>query len=182
MDAKPQGRPQGKPEGNGDDRPSKSARKRAAVAVRELADRLVALKPQVLDGLPLDPDVRTAIDAARDINSHGAKRRQKQYIARLLRESDLAPLHAAIAALDSADRSERRRLHRTEALRDALLAGRAAEELPEAVPEHISKAADRLVARHQQGQDDRQRKRAARELFRLLHDSLNEQGHTGSNE
>ncbi|MEN7344255.1 MAG: ribosome biogenesis factor YjgA, partial [Pseudomonadota bacterium] len=82
-----------------DDKPSKSARKRAAQAIRAMADELVDLKPQVLEALIKDNDLLHAIREAQQTNSHGALRRQKQYIARLMRELDHDEIRDALDAL-----------------------------------------------------------------------------------
>ncbi|MGF1644183.1 MAG: ribosome biogenesis factor YjgA [Thiotrichales bacterium] len=73
-----------------DERPSKSALKRAAKAKRELADRLVELSPHRLARLALTPELAAIVAETRAIRAHGARRRQLQYLAKQLRRSGLA--------------------------------------------------------------------------------------------
>lgn len=79
--------------------PSKSARKREAHALQKLGERLVGLREAELAALPLPDTLRDAIHEARRLKSRAALARQRQYIGRLMREVELEPLEAALAAL-----------------------------------------------------------------------------------
>jgi len=81
------------------DRPSRSARKRAAEYMQKLGVRLVALREAQLDALDLPEELREALREARRLRGQSALARQYQYIGRLMRELDAAPIEAA---LDSA--------------------------------------------------------------------------------
>ena len=80
-------------------KPSKSARKREYLALQKLGEELIALKQTELDSLPLDEGLLEAIMEARQIKAHGALRRQKQYIGKLMRHIDPEPLRAKMAKL-----------------------------------------------------------------------------------
>jgi len=80
-------------------KPSKSARKREYIALQKLGEELIALKEPDLDSLPLDDRLREAVMEARQIKAHGALRRQKQYIGKLMRHIDPDPLRAEMAKL-----------------------------------------------------------------------------------
>jgi ribosome-associated protein len=80
-------------------KPSKSARKREYIALQKLGEDLIALKDSDLDGLPLDDNLREAVQEARLIKAHGALRRQKQYIGKLMRHIDPEPLRIEMAKL-----------------------------------------------------------------------------------
>lgn len=80
-------------------KPSKSARKREYIALQKLGEELIALKEPDLDGLPLDDRLREAVMEARQIKAHGALRRQKQYIGKLMRHIDPEPLRLEMAKL-----------------------------------------------------------------------------------
>lgn len=82
-----------------DERPSKSARKRAAHAAQALGERLIALKESDLLKLPIPDELRDAVRAARKIKARGGLARQKQYIGKLMRELDTAPIEAALEAM-----------------------------------------------------------------------------------
>jgi ribosome-associated protein len=64
-------------------KPSKSALKREYIALQKLGEELISLKESDLEG----------------IKAHGALRRQKQYIGKLMRHIDPEPLRAAVAKL-----------------------------------------------------------------------------------
>lgn len=67
---------------------SKSQRKRDARQITDLARQLVAMKPRALAALPLDPDIREAIRHCAEIKSNGAKKRQLQFVSKLLRANE----------------------------------------------------------------------------------------------
>jgi ribosome-associated protein len=78
--------------------PSKSARKRAALAAQKLGEQLVRMREQDLVQLPLPDDLRDAIAEARRISNRAALARQRQYIGKLMREVDIGALESALAA------------------------------------------------------------------------------------
>jgi ribosome-associated protein len=80
-------------------KPSKSARKREYLALQKLGEELITLKPSDLDALPLDENLRDAVMEAQQIKAHGALRRQKQYIGKLMRHLDPEPLRVEMAKL-----------------------------------------------------------------------------------
>ena len=69
----------------GEERPSKSARKRAAHAVQDLGETLIGLRPAQLQALNLPEALAEAVRAARNITSRAAGARQRQYIGKLMR-------------------------------------------------------------------------------------------------
>ena len=82
-----------------DSKPSKSARKREYLALQKLGEELLTLRESELLDIALDEDLLEAVLEARQIRSHGALRRQKQYIGKLMRQIDPEPLRAALARL-----------------------------------------------------------------------------------
>lgn len=80
-------------------KPSKSARKREYLALQKLGEELITLKESDLEALPLDDNLREAVMEARQIKAHGALRRQKQYIGKLMRHVDPEPIRAEMAKL-----------------------------------------------------------------------------------
>jgi ribosome-associated protein len=91
------------------ERPSKSARKRAAQSLRELGETLLDMSAATLDELPLPDDLRDAVRAARRIRSHGAQLRQRQYIGKLLRKLDAESIRAALERRTELDKLKARR-------------------------------------------------------------------------
>ena len=80
-------------------KPSKSARKREYIALQKLGEELITLKVSDLDRLPLDDNLRDAVLEARQMKAHGALRRQKQYIGKLMRHIDPEPVRSEMAKL-----------------------------------------------------------------------------------
>jgi len=82
-----------------DTKPSKSARKREHLARQKLGEELITLRAADLQSLALDEDLLEAVMEARTIKSHGALRRQKQYIGKIMRHIDPEPIRAALERL-----------------------------------------------------------------------------------
>ena len=80
-------------------KPSKSAKKREYIALQKLGEELITLKQSELDSLPLDDGLLEAILEAQQMKAHGALRRQKQYIGKLMRHIDPEPLRIEMAKL-----------------------------------------------------------------------------------
>ena len=77
---------------------SKTKRKQQALALQNLGEELSRFKPTRLHALPLPPRLVTAIaEFNRLPNSHGARRRQLQFIGKLMRELDFDEIVSAIA-------------------------------------------------------------------------------------
>jgi len=88
--------------------PSKSSRKRAALALQKLGERLVAMRAAERVKLPLGEALTEAILEAQRIRSRGALARQFQYIGKLMRNEDVVAIEAAILALDEAQKAHAR--------------------------------------------------------------------------
>lgn len=101
--------------------PSKSARKLEVQSLQELGERLIDLPAERLKRVPLPDHLRDAVMDARRFTQHGAIRRQKQYIGKLMREIETEPIAAAIKAFDGDSAEDTARLHRREKLRDQLV-------------------------------------------------------------
>ncbi|MEL7297202.1 MAG: ribosome biogenesis factor YjgA [Pseudomonadota bacterium] len=154
-----------------EERPSKSARKREAQAIRAMVDELVALKPPQLTALISETEVRDAIVDAQAMTSHGAARRQKQYVARLLRERDVASLRDGLDKLAGDPAREKRRFKAAEQLRDRLLTAEPREreqwlDTPQLARDEALNAA---LQQYDQARNERERKAAAKAVFRRAH-------------
>ena len=82
-----------------DTKPSKSAMKREHLARQKLGEELITLHDADLRSLPLEEDLLEAVVDARGMKSHGALRRQKQYIGKVMRHVDPEPIRAALESL-----------------------------------------------------------------------------------
>jgi ribosome-associated protein len=155
----------GLPEG-----PSKSQLKRDMQALQELGAELVQLPEQQLASLDLPEKLRDAVGLARRITSHGALKRQRQYIGKLMRDVDPAPLRAALEQFRSTDKLSKARFQETERWRDRLIAeGDTAlaeflERRPQADRQHLRRLVREAAQEAAQGRPPR----SARELFRYI--------------
>lgn len=153
----------------GDDGPSKSRRKREAAALQSLGEELAALPTEVLDQLELPDRLRQALEELHGIGSHEAQRRQRQFIGRLMREVDPAPLQAFMEARKRPSRDAARLFRLAEHWRDRLLAeGEAGvRAFAEAFPAVDTQALGDTAAAAQQG-----RSGAPRRLFRMVRTAI----------
>jgi ribosome-associated protein len=108
-------------EPQGEERPSKSARKRAAHAAQDLGEELIRLRDAQLEALDLPEVLKEAVRLARRINSRGGGARQRQYIGKLMREVDPEPIRAALSARSAEDARETERFKRVESWRERLI-------------------------------------------------------------
>jgi ribosome-associated protein len=153
------------------DRPSKSQRKRDADAAQALGTRLIELKETDLRALQLSEALLDAILLAKRITSRGGLARQRQYIGKLMRDIDLAPIESALGQKSRDDAFEGERHKRIEAWRTRLLAGGpdALDDLLKWSPGADRKALQLLITKAtSQRVDSGSRDAAARELFRTL--------------
>lgn len=150
---------------------SKSARKRQMHALQNLGEQLVALTAPQLAKLNLDNEaLLEAITLAKRINHHSGKRRQMQYIGKLMRSADADRIAQALDALHEGSRREKAREHMIEAARDALIT-RGDDALSEVLS--VWPQADRQMLRQlSRSAVDEQNKglppASARKLFRYL--------------
>lgn len=123
--------------------PSKTRRKHAMHDLQQLGQSLVALDPRRLAEFELPERLADAIRDARAITRHEARRRQMQYIGRLMREIDPGPIAAGLARLDQLPRAEKLRFAAVEQWRDRLMTDDAA--LDEFVATHAGASRDELA-------------------------------------
>jgi ribosome-associated protein len=155
----------------GAERPSKSARKRAAHAAQDLGIALLRLPEAELAALALPEALLEALRAARRINSRAAGARQRQYIGKLMREIDLQPIRLALAARRERDARASEQFRRIENWRDRLIGEGepALRELAQWRPQiDVSAWRQRIAAARAERERTGASGAAARELFRAL--------------
>ena len=103
-------------------RVSKTQLKKASHDLQDLGEAVVALPDDRLDGLPIDETLLYAIRQYRKTRTHEGRRRQMQYIGKLMRRTDPEPLREAVAAMDMGHAKDSLALHQAERWRDQLLA------------------------------------------------------------
>ncbi|CAB3764062.1 hypothetical protein LMG29739_04258 [Paraburkholderia solisilvae] len=124
---------------HGYDRPSKSQLKREMHALQELGEALVELPKDALKRMPMPEALGEAVHEARRITDHEGKRRQIQYVGRVMRslsDDETGALRTALDTYNGANRAETAKLHWIERTRAALLENDAA--LTEFLRQHPS--------------------------------------------
>lgn len=102
-------------------RPSKTKQKEAMHELRDLGAELVELSVGQLKRIKLPENIYDAVRACQKITAHGARRRQIQYLGKLMRGVDDAPIREGLALLRGESSAETARLHRLERFRTRLL-------------------------------------------------------------
>ena len=107
-----------------DDLPlSKTKRKQAMEELQALGEELVALASDQVKRIDIPDDLRSAVSEAQRMTKHDeARRRQMQYIGKLMRSVDVEPIRAALALVRGESAGETAKLHRLERLRADFLA------------------------------------------------------------
>jgi len=100
---------------------SKSQVKREATALQELGERLIKLSRGKLVQLPLPELLFEAILEAQRITAHEGRRRQLQYVGKLMRHVNADPIRAKMAEWDGETQSSVDAYHRLERWRDRLI-------------------------------------------------------------
>lgn len=100
---------------------SKTQIKREMLELQKLGEQLVILKAEVLARLKLPTELMHAIQAAKAMKSHGAKRRQLQYIGRLMRKVDAEPILDFLAEINLQHERSIALLHMYETWRNRLI-------------------------------------------------------------
>ncbi len=155
------------------ERPSKSQRKREMTALQKLGESLLALSAAQLAAIEVPETLREAIAEMRRISSHEGRRRQLQYIGKLMRQVDPEPLRTALDNVTGESKQAVALMHRCEVLRDRLLADDTAltdvlSDIPQADVQHLRATIRAARREHEEGKPAKH----ARLLYRWLHQQL----------
>jgi ribosome-associated protein len=159
-----------------DDFISKTQRKKQMTELQDVGAELVKLTADQIKRLDLPESLREAVLECQGISKHEARRRQMQYIGRLMRNIDAAPIVEKLAALSAPSKKDTALFHVAEKWRDEMMADvraveRFAREFPHADSHKIGAVAEAARV-------ERAAKRAPkhfRELFHLLNAAVRQQ-------
>lgn len=157
-----------------DELPSKSQRKRDMHALQDLGTELVELNDEQLAGVELPENLRDAVLEARRLEGkHEARRRQMQYIGKLMRHIDPEPIRSRIDTYKAVSREATARLHRLERWRARLLEDESAltqfmSEFPDADAARIRT----LIRNAARERGANQPPKSFRALFQLLNETI----------
>ena len=148
---------------------SKSEIKRDAEALKQLGEKLVNLTKTNLEKIPLEENILDAIALAHRLQKE-AKRRQLQYIGKLLRQIDAEPIQEALDKIENKHNHQQALLHKLELLRDELIAkgdealSNVLNDYPYADRQHLRN----LIRAAQKEQAQNKPPKAYREIFQYL--------------
>ncbi len=159
---------------NHPERPTKSALKRQMTALQKMGEILVALPDAQLKKIPLENPLRDAIYTARSLKSHEAKRRQLQYIGKLMRQIDSAPIEVALEKIQHKNQHSIAEFHQIERWRDRLIAtgDSELEKLLELYPNIDRQHIRQLIRKAQQDVAKQKKTGGETELFRYLREIM----------
>jgi ribosome-associated protein len=158
-----------------DDFISKTQLKLEAEAQQAIGKKLVELSKDRLKQLNLSDALFEAVMEAKRITSNGAIRRQMQYIGRLMRETDTAPIVEQLEKWEGKHQQENARFHVLERWRERLIQETSGQStvLQEFVASHPHADIQQLrtlIRNAQKEQAANKPPKSSRELFKLLRD------------
>lgn len=165
------------------DRPSKTQLKQRMHELQALGARLVELSPEQLDSMNLPEFLRDALQETQRTSGRESRRRQLQYVGRLMREVDPEPIREKLAVWDGQSRGHTARVHLAERWRERLLEDEAAlAELTALRPGLDIQRLRNLIRNARAERDAGKPPKSFRELFRALMEQLGpaEDGKTGA--
>ncbi len=156
--------------------PSKTKIKKQMHELRDLGKELTELSKDQVAQLDLPEILSDAIRAMRNINSFGAQRRQIQYIGKLMRNVDPAPIIAKLDAWKGKSQGHTAYMHQLERWRDRLLESDSAlTELLAAYPQADAQRLRSLIRNAQKEKELQKPPKNYREIFQVLREILPEQ-------
>lgn len=102
--------------------PSKSQRKRDMQSLRELGEKLLSLPVDHLEQIP-EPAIVIAVQDCKKITKGNARKRQLQYIGKLLSKIDLTDVQGTIDRFDASTKTHVTQFHKLEQWRERLISG-----------------------------------------------------------
>lgn len=151
---------------------SKSQRKREMTALQDMGAELVKLPRGRLEKLDLPEPLFNALLEAQRLTSHGAIRRQMQYIGKLMRAVESEPIAEKLAAIRGESATAKAQFHALERWREHLIEDDQAltawlSEHPDADVQQLRQ----LIRNARREAAEGKPPKSSRALFRLLRDS-----------
>ncbi len=148
---------------------SKTQRKKAMLDLQALGEELVELSHDLLAKFPLPEILRDAVLEAKRITKHEARRRQGQYIGRLMRDVNIAEIREQLDRIKGKSLELTAFHHRLERWREKLIEDDAelevfAAEYPDGDVQHVRQ----LVRNARKERDEQKAPKAFRQLFQVL--------------
>lgn len=149
--------------------PSKTKIKQRMQELQDIGEILVELSKDKLKQLDLSETLYEAILEAKRITAHGGRRRQLQYIGKLMRSVDDTPIRAKLDEWNGSHAEETALLHRLENWRKRLIEDDAAlSEFLTQYPAFDVQHLRTLIRNSRKEQQAGKPPKSSRELFRAL--------------
>ena len=159
-------------------RPSKTRLKQISHELQSLGEALVELPLDRIEALPLPESLVGAIRELRRTRSHEGRRRQVQFIGKLMRTVDAEPIRQAVAEMQLGRAQDSLALHEAERWRIELIASDdAATRWIAAHPDADAQQLRSLVRsarKDASGSPESRNGRAYRELFQFIRRASND--------
>lgn len=155
--------------------PSKTRIKKQMHELRDLGMELTELSKDQLAQLDIPENLRDAIREMKNINKFGAQRRQMQYIGKLMREVDPAPILAKLDGWKGRSQQHTAYMHQLERWRDRLMENDSAlTELLAAHPQADAQHLRALIRNAHKETEAGKPPRSYREIFQVLKEIIPE--------
>ncbi len=158
------------PDAQDDSRKSKSQLKREVIALRKLGERMLDFSKEQLSTLSIDDRLKEAVIDAKQLRRGGARKRQIQYIGKLMRSVDVEPIKMAMEIFDSSSKLHAQQFHKLEKIRAGLMADDSVT-IERLFAEHTDidrQYLHQLVRKAQREWDSTEDRSHYRKLFRYL--------------
>jgi ribosome-associated protein len=156
------------------DRPSKSELKRQSNELQKLGEQLIDAPRDRVKRVEMPDEVKDAILVCQTITNHEGRRRQLQYVGKMMRtldEAEVAVIQRTIESWKGASKAETASLHALERRRDKLLADdKALTQLLEEHPQLDVQQLRTLIRNARKEQAENKPPKAYREIFQILKD------------
>jgi ribosome-associated protein len=165
-----------------DDRPeppSKTRRKQEMHALQDIGEQLVGLNKDRLAQINLPETLLDAVIEAKRLTGHEARRRQMQYLGKLMRSVDEEPIRAKLDEWNNVTRVQAAKFHLLERWRERLLTDEKA--LSELVVEYARADIQQirtLIRNAQKEATAGKPPKSSRALFKLLREMILEEKET----
>ncbi|MDD4928693.1 MAG: ribosome biogenesis factor YjgA [Gallionella sp.] len=153
--------------------PSKTKIKKQMHDLQDLGEELVGLSRDQLAQLDIPESLRDAIKERHRINKFGAQRRQMQYIGKLMRDVDTAPIIAKLNTWKGTSQQHIGYMHQVERWRERLLEGDTAlTELLAAYPQTDVQRLRTLIRNALKERESGKPGKNFREIFQILRETI----------
>lgn len=167
-----------------DDWVSKTQKKRDCDDIQDLSDKLVSLNKDELAQIKMDDVLRNAIEEAHRITSNGALKRQRHFIAKIMRGVDIETIRQQLQNVLHKHDIHGATFKRMERWRDSIIKNgdkginTFLEEYPQADRHHLRQ----LLRNINKEQEKNKPPAACRQIFKYIREIVDQESESGENE